>query len=218
MTAMRRGFDGLRPQPLARWTETPSVCRNDGPVVHGFEWRLALVAVSLALDVFAVCVGVGMRGIDTRQKWRIGLSFAAAEMTMTIVGAGLGAVLGRLIGAVAGYIGFAALVGVGIYMIVEAVKESQPAMDLSRGWGLFVAALSLSLDSLGIGFSILYIGSPLVISLAAIGTASVISTSLGLALGRFLGARVEETAGIWAGVVLIATGLLFAVQKYFGGM
>ena len=37
--------------------------------------------------------------------------------------------------------------------------------DLSRGWGLLLGALSISLDSLGIGFSILYIGVPLAVSL-----------------------------------------------------
>lgn len=180
-------------------------------------WRLALISVSLALDVFAVCVGVGMRGTDRRTKLRIGAAFATAEMTMTVIGAGLGAVVGRLLGSVAGYLGFAALVGIGIYMIVEAIKESGESVDLSQGWGLFIAALSISVDSLGIGFSILYIGSPLVISLMAIGVASVLSTTLGLAFGRVLGSRVEESAGIWAGVVLIATGLLFAAQKYFEG-
>jgi putative Mn2+ efflux pump MntP len=180
-------------------------------------WRLALISVSLALDVFAVCVGVGIRGTDRWTKIRIGAAFATAEMTMTVVGAMLGAVAGRMLGSVAGYVGFAALVGIGIYMIVEAVKESGEAVDLSHGWGLFIAALSISVDSLGIGFSILYIGSPLLVSLIAIGFASVVSTTLGLAFGRALGRRVEESAGIWAGVVLIVTGLAFAAQKYFEG-
>jgi putative Mn2+ efflux pump MntP len=174
-----------------------------------------LVAVSLALDVFAVSVGVGIRGASRGAKIRIGAAFAAAEVAMNLIGAGLGSLAGRAIGDVAGYIGFAALVGVGIYMIYEWAGEGEAGLDLSRGWGLFIGSLSISLDSLGIGFSIVYIGVPLAVTLSAIAVASIGSTALGLAFGQRFGTTVGERAGLFAGIVLILTGGLFAVLKYF---
>ncbi|GAC1311273.1 MAG: hypothetical protein NVSMB19_25670 [Vulcanimicrobiaceae bacterium] len=177
--------------------------------------RVALVALSLALDVFAVSVGVGIRGVPAAARFRIGAAFAAAEVAMNLVGAGIGAAVGRVIGDVAGYLGFAALVGVGIYMIVESVKAEEEDFDLSRGWGLFVASLSISLDSLGIGFSIIYIGVPIGITLGAIAFASIGATALGLGLGKRFGSVIGERAGIIAGFVLVATGVLFAILKYF---
>lgn len=180
-------------------------------------FRVALVALSLGLDVFAVSIGVGVRGAPLAQKIRIGLAFATAEVGMSVIGVLLGAAAGKLLGEVAGYVGYAALVGVGIYMIVETMRDTGgEGFDLSKGWGLFLAALSVSLDSLGIGFSIVYIGVPLPITLAAIGVTSILSTSAGLAFGKFLGTRVEAQAGTFAGIVLILTGLLFAAQHYFG--
>ncbi len=180
-------------------------------------FRVALVALSLGLDVFAVSIGVGVKGAPVSRKIRIGLAFASAEVGMTILGVLIGAAAGKLLGEVAGYIGYAALVGVGIYMIVESMRDSgAEGFDLSKGWGLFLAALSISLDSLGIGFSIVYIGVPLPITLATIGGVSILSTTAGLAFGKFLGTRVETQAGTFAGVVLILTGLLFAAQHYFG--
>jgi putative Mn2+ efflux pump MntP len=175
--------------------------------------RVALVAVSLALDVFAVSVGVGIRGVSLR----IGGAFALAEVAMNLIGAGIGAVAGRAIGGIAAYIGFAALVGVGVFMLIEALREGErdSGIDLSRGAGLFMASLSVSLDSLGIGFSIVYIGVPLAITLSAIAAASVTSTFLGLAFGKRFGRATGEYAGIVAGVVLILTGLGFAAAKYF---
>ena len=134
---------------------------------------------------------------------------------MNLIGAGLGSLAGRVIGDVAGYIGFAALIGVGAYMIYEWAGEGEGGLDLSRGWGLFIGSLSISLDSLGIGFSIVYIGVPLIVTLSAIALASVGSTALGLAFGRRFGAAVGEWAGLFAGVVLILTGGLFAALKYF---
>jgi putative Mn2+ efflux pump MntP len=102
-------------------------------------------------------------------------------------------------------------------MIYESLRgtEEGGSFDLSRGWGLVLGALSISLDSLGIGFSILYIGVPLAISLVFIAVASVLSTTLGLLLGKRLGAVAEEYAALAAGIVLILTGLAFAALKYY---
>lgn len=180
-------------------------------------FKILFVALSLGLDVFAVSVGVGMKGTDRAVKIRIGAAFALAEVTMTVLGVVLGQAAGKLLGDAAGYLGFAALVGVGGYMIYEARHgtEEGGGFDLSRGWGLTLGALSISLDSLGIGFSILYIGVPLVVSLVFIGIASVVSTTLGLALGKRLGIVAEEQAALWAGIVLVLTGVGFAALKFF---
>ncbi|MFY9780643.1 MAG: manganese efflux pump [Candidatus Baltobacteraceae bacterium] len=180
-------------------------------------FRVALLAGSLALDVFAVGVGVGIRGASVAARVRIGLAFAGAEVLMNVLGVALGAAAGRVVGAVAGYLGFAALIGVGLWMIVEALREREVTFDLSRGWGLTLASLSVSLDSLGVGFSILYVGVPLVPTLIAIALASFTSTTLGLTFGRFLGRRAESSAALAAGAVLVATGILFAALKFAGG-
>jgi putative Mn2+ efflux pump MntP len=179
--------------------------------------KIIVVALSLGLDVFAVCVGVGMRGVDRGMKIRIGAAFATAEVSMTLLGVAIGRVAGRFLGDAAGYLGFAALVAVGAYMIYEAIREAETSggFDLSRGWGLFLGALSISLDSLGIGFSILYIGVPLLVSIICIAIASLLATTLGLLLGKRLGLIAEESAAMAAGVVLVVTGLAFAALKYF---
>lgn len=177
--------------------------------------KIFVLALSLALDVFAVGIGVGMRGVDRWVKVRIGIAFACAEVVMNLIGAGLGALVGRLIGDVAGYLGFVALIGVGAYMIYESRQEAEHPIDMTRGWGLFVASLSISLDSLGIGFSILYVGVPVVVSLSIIAATSIVATTLGLTLGRLLGERVEELAELFAGVVLVLTGVAFIALKLF---
>ncbi|MDQ2872518.1 MAG: manganese efflux pump MntP family protein [Candidatus Eremiobacteraeota bacterium] len=180
--------------------------------------KILIVALSLALDVFAVSVGVGIRGVSSAVKIRIGIAFALAEIVMNVLGAGLGALVGRLLGDVAGYIGFGALIGLGAYMIYESLRdlEDKAPLDMSAGWGLFIASLSISLDSLGIGFSILYIGVPVVLSLTIIGVVSIAATTLGLTLGRLLGKRAEEGSELWAGIVLAATGIAFIAFKATG--
>jgi putative Mn2+ efflux pump MntP len=177
--------------------------------------KILVVALALSLDVFAVSIGVGIRGVPRGVKLRIGIAFAGAEILMNVIGAGLGLVAGKLLGEVAGYIGFVALVALGIYMMRESRAELSEAsrLDLSKGWGLTLAALSISLDSLGIGFSILYIGVPVAISLSVIGVVSVCATAAGLSLGQKLGSFAERYAAFLGGLLLTITGLAFAILK-----
>jgi len=164
--------------------------------------------------VFAVSIGVGLRGVSPRERLRLAIAFPSAEVLMNCVGALLAAGLGRLIGDAAGYLGFGALVLVGLYMIYEVHDaEGSNPIDVTGGWGLVLASLGISLDSLGVGFSILFVGVPLGLSLMVIAVVSVVATLLGLSLGRALGARVERISGLLAGVLLASTGVAFIVLK-----
>jgi putative Mn2+ efflux pump MntP len=51
--------------------------------------------------------------------------------------------------------------------------------------------------------------------LVFIGGASVLSTALGLTLGQRLGVVAEERAALFAGIVLVLTGIAFAAIKLF---
>ena len=188
--------------------------RHHRESVAASVFKLLFIALSLSLDVFAVSLGAGIRGVPPEKKWRIGVAFACAEIGMNLIGAALGLAAGRLLGATAGYIGFVALVVLGAYMMKESRAEpSREPIDLSKGWGLALAALSISLDSLGIGFSILYIGVPPAISLVTIGAFSIIATVAGIALGRRLGAFAQRYAGFLGGLLLTLTGLTFIALK-----
>jgi putative Mn2+ efflux pump MntP len=156
-----------------------------------------------------------MRGATPRERLRIAIAFPCAEILMNCVGLGLGEVTGRLIGDDAGYVGFAALIAVGAYMILEArshMDERRPS-KVQKGWTLVATSLAISLDSLGIGFSIRFVGVPIGESLAVIGVVSVAATLLGLRLGRLLGTRVEDGAEMLAGVLLALTGAAFVALK-----
>lgn len=165
--------------------------------------------------MFAVSIGVGIRGGSKRDQLRIAIAFPCAEILMNCLGALLGKVIGQLIGDAAGYVGFGALIAVGSYMIIEARSDlaDRSPIDPGSGWGLVVASLAISLDSLGIGFSILFVGVPVGISLVVIGAFAVAATLLGLRLGRILGTHVEDAAEMLGGILLALTGVIFIALK-----
>lgn len=186
----------------------------------------AVIFVSLALDTFAVSLGLGLSGLP-RSRWlRVGLLFACCEGVMPAVGLLIGQRLGAAFGEIATY-GAAILILVGALELHEAVTKgddddaddniatrlAQPGAPPSR---LLLVGLSVSLDELAIGFTLGVLGVPLGPALAYIAVQAFAVTTLGLALGQRLGARIGERAEVVAGVVLMLLGIALIVSEATG--
>jgi putative Mn2+ efflux pump MntP len=182
--------------------------------------EIGVIALSLALDVFAVSVATGAvaEGTGPRTILRMGLVFAAAEIGMNLIGAAIGRAAGEVLGGVAAYVGYGALVAVGFSMVRHARALPRPERRLRDRSNriLVLTALALSIDSLGVGFSLLYLGVPIALTLAAVGAASLAATAAGLTLGGALGRHVGEHAELAGGLLLATTGVVFAVGRFSG--
>jgi len=132
---------------------------------------------------------------------------------MQVIGYELGTGAGRLFGAIAEWIGFGLLALVGAFMIRESFSPAEKAsFDLTRGVGLLIASLSISLDSLGVGFALPAIGIPLLPLLITVSITTSIFTFVGLAFGQRLGERYEHDAQRVAGAMLMLLAVLFSMQ------
>jgi putative Mn2+ efflux pump MntP len=81
---------------------------------------------------------------------------------------------------------------------------------------LTLASLSISLDSLGVGFALPALHLPIVPLLSTVAVSTVCFTLAGLAFGAMLGHVFEKNAEKAAGIVLIALAVIFAVQQLHG--
>ncbi|HVA37401.1 MAG TPA: manganese efflux pump [Candidatus Dormibacteraeota bacterium] len=184
----------------------------------GTTVKILAVAAAIGLDVLAVATGIGIAGVPWRARVRIGIAFSLAEISMQVIGVLLGSGLGKVAGEVAAYLGFAVLAVLGILMVRESFTERESkAFRTDTGAGLLVASLSISLDSLGVGFSMPSLHLPIVEMLVVVAFSTVVFTLAGLAFGARLGAHFEEGAERAAGVVLVVLAVLFAVQHIYGG-
>ncbi len=175
--------------------------------------KILAVAVAIGLDVFAISVGVGITKAEWSTRIRLGAAFATAEITMQVIGYELGTGAGKLFGEIAEWFGFGLLAVVGGFMIHESFEHSsETSFDLTRGVGLLITSLSISLDSLGVGFALPAIGIPLLPLLITVSITTSIFTFLGLAFGQRIGARYEHEAQRVAGGMLIVLAILFAIQ------
>jgi putative Mn2+ efflux pump MntP len=175
--------------------------------------KVLAVAIAVGLDVLAVSVGVGITRLVWDAKLRLGIAFASSEIIMQVVGYGLGTGAGRMVGVVASYFGFALLALVGAFMIRSSIHEDPEAdFDATRGGGLLLTSLSISLDSLGVGFALPGVSIPLIPLLITVSISTTIFTFVGLEFGARLGERYEKGAERAAGVILILLALMFMLE------
>jgi putative Mn2+ efflux pump MntP len=185
--------------------------------LESVAFRIAGVATAIGLDVLALSVAVGIRGLSWRSRLRLGAAFASAEIGMQIVGYLLGTGFGRLVGIAAEWVGLAALAGIGIWILREGFSEGGGhEFDVEKPAGLALASLSISLDSLGVGFALPALRLPLVPLFATVAVSTVCFTLGGLAFGQALGQRFEKNAERAAGIVLILLAAYFAFERLRG--
>src|SRR5215472_2005600 len=128
----------------------------------GLMLRLILFALPLSLDNFATSTVLGVTPLPAWARWRLALTFAAAEGLMPAVGLLLGLPLGAAIGEASPYVAGAVMAGVGLWLWWQSRgdddREDDEGARIARaakqtGWAVLGIALGIGLDELAIGFS-----------------------------------------------------------------
>jgi putative Mn2+ efflux pump MntP len=94
--------------------------------------------------------------------------------------------------------------------------ETAAKFDATRGAGLLMTSLSISLDSLGVGIALPAVGIPLIPLLIMLSSTTPVFTFVGLAFGARLGERYERGSELAAGIMLFCLAVLFAVERLRG--
>jgi manganese efflux pump family protein len=175
---------------------------------------LLLVAVSLGLSNFAASVGIGVSGIDTRTRLRVGAIFGIFETGMPILGLVLGRSLANALGHAAHWVGAALLIATGVYAVAQALRGQSgktPAGPAGQQTGrLLVTGAALSIDNLAVGFALGTFHVNLAVAAVVIGAVSITMSLVGLELGSRLGTRTGDRGELVGGLVLIGVGVAIA--------
>jgi len=176
--------------------------------------KILTVALAVGLDTFAISIGVGVAQLAPGASLRLGFAFALAEILMQVIGYELGAGAGQMLGHWAASAGFILLGIIGALMLRGALQgEEESEFDATTGTGLLMTALSISLDSLGVGVALPAAAIPLVPLLITLSITTTIFTLVGLAFGAVLGERYERRAEAIAGVMLILLAIAFGIEQ-----
>jgi putative Mn2+ efflux pump MntP len=176
--------------------------------------KVLAVAFAVGLDVLALSIGVGVTRLGLRASFRVGSAFAVSEIAMQVLGYELGASANRMLGEVADGLSLALLLLIGGLMILKSFEYlPEEHFDTSKGAGLLLASLSISLDSLGVGLAVPALRVPLVPLLVTVSITTTAFTLMGLAFGARLGERYERDAERGAGIVLVLLASSFAFER-----
>jgi manganese efflux pump family protein len=181
---------------------------------------LLLVAASVGMSNFAAAIGIGVSGVDTRTRLRVGLVFGAFEAGMPLLGLILGEQVADPLGHAARWIAAGLLIAVGGYGLIAAVRGARgqsAGYDQPARYGytrLLLSGLALSLDNLVVGFALGTYTTSIITSAIVIGVVSVVLSLIGLELGSRLGRWAGERGEQLAGVVLISVGIAIAAGAF----
>jgi putative Mn2+ efflux pump MntP len=173
--------------------------------------EVLLIAFSMAMDAFAVCLGAGtqQQTSGARSTFRLSFHFGLFQFLMPVVGWFAGTTIVAYIAAYDHWVAFALLAFVGIRMIRSGFDSSNESYknDPSRGWSLVMLSIATSIDALAIGLSLAIIGVTIWYPAVVIGVVTGLVSWLGLRLGNVLGGKFGKRMEIVGGLVLVGIGV-----------
>lgn len=168
-----------------------------------------LIALSLAMDAFAVSIsnGVSVRGFGKKEAAKQGLYFGGFQFLMPLIGWFLGTSVKTYIESVDHWIAFALLAVIGGNMIRESLREEEEEGESSlTAKVLLLQAVATSIDALAVGISFAILDVNILQAALIIGVVSFMLSYMGGMLGRQLGNFLQAKAEIAGGIVLILIG------------
>ena len=184
--------------------------------------EIFLIAVSLALDAFAVSVssGISVPGFRWKDAVRMGVYFGLFQFAMPLIGWFLGSSVNTYIEAVDHWIAFGLLALIGGRMVWgarggECELESGPT-ELSHR-RLTLLAVATSIDALAVGVSMAFMNVDIFWSSAVIGAVAFTLSVVGGLAGRRLGCLFQKRAETVGGLVLIGIGVKILIEHLSGG-
>ncbi len=174
-------------------------------------WMIFLVAIGLAMDCFAVSLGVGTSGKanSARPVFRLVFHFGLFQGLMTFLGWLAGKTILNVIAGFDHWLVLGLLTLVGVHMIVESFnhKVEESNLDPSRGLTLIILAIATSLDALAVGISMALLDVNVLKACLTIGLVSSALSVAGLLGGDYLGRKFGKRMELLGGIILIGIGL-----------
>ena len=171
-----------------------------------------LLAFGMSMDAFAVSIskGASLHKPKFSEALRTGLIFGVIEALTPLIGWGLGMLASQFVLEWNHWIAFVLLVFLGGRMVIEGCRAGDDEGSVPQHrhgfWLLVTTAIATSLDAMAVGVGLAFLQVNIITTALLIGCATLIMTTLGMMIGRFIGPLLGKRAEVLGGVVLIAIG------------
>ena len=176
-----------------------------------------LLAFGMSMDAFAASIGKGatLHKPKFSEALRTGLIFGAVETLTPLIGWGMGMLASKFVLEWNHWIAFILLIFLGGRMIIEGFRDNgDEEEEPQRRHGFWLLVTSLDAMAVGVGLAFLQVN--IIATALAIGCATLIMSTLGMMIGRFIGPMLGKRAEILGGVVLIGIGAQILWAHFHG--
>jgi putative Mn2+ efflux pump MntP len=178
--------------------------------------EVLLIAVGLAMDAFAVSLGIGTTGQanSPRPIFRLSFHFGLFQAFMPVLGWFAGSRVAGLVANVDHWVALALLSLVGVRMIRSGLDPNGETHvnDPSRGGTLVILAVATSIDAFAVGLSLGMLHVTILYPAAVIGVVTGSLSLVGLLAGGRLGKVFGKRMEILGGLILIGIGLRIVIS------
>ena len=168
---------------------------------------LMIMAFALGMDAFSIGLGMGMFRMRMRQIFFIGLTVGFFHIWMPLLGIICGRFLSEQFGTFAAYAGGILLVLLGIQMFISGIRGEDGTTLAPVGKGLWLFALSVSLDSFSVGLTLGIYGAKTMVTILSFGLAAMVLSWSGLLIGKKIQGLLGVYSEIFGGSILLLFGL-----------
>ena len=184
---------------------------------------IALLSLAMSTDAFAAAVGKGTALEKPRwsEALRTGVIFGVIEALTPLLGWALGLTAANYVKAGDHWIAFVLLGALGLRMVFAGFKapEAEEPQKPSRHpfWLLAVTGFATSIDAMVVGVGLALLNVNILPVAAAIGFTTFVMVTIGVMVGRVLGAVAGKRAEVFGGIVLIGIGATILFEHLTGG-
>ena len=172
-------------------------------------WELAVLAVGLSMDAFAVsvCKGLALQRVSWKECCIAGAWFGGFQALMPLLGYLLGTQFERFVTSVDHWIAFVLLGIIGGNMIREALSKDEDQLDASLACKtMLLLAVATSIDALAVGVTFAFLQVSILPAVCFIGATTFILSCIGIRIGHVFGLKYKSRAELFGGAVLILMG------------
>ena len=178
--------------------------------------EILLIAVGLAMDAFAVSLGIGTTGRASGRRpiFRLAFNFGLFQALMPVLGWLAGTGVAHFIEDYDHWVALILLAFVGLRMIRSGLDPhgESHASDPSRGSTLIMLAVATSIDAFAIGLSLAMLRVNILYPAVVIGVVTgglcLAALLVGGRLGKVFGKRMETVGGL----ILIGIGIRVVIS------
>ncbi len=186
--------------------------------------QLILIAVSLAMDAFAVsiCDGLCYSGLTAPKKLFIPAVFGVFQGLMPVIGYFIGSLFMEKISSYSFYVAFGLLLIIGGKMIFDAIKESRHKGDGEEAepkrfkvGEVLIQGVATSIDALAVGITLHTLGIHIAVAASVIAGITFVIALGGVLIGVKAGKLFKNRlwiATLIGGLVLVGIGVKLLVE------